>query len=267
MADVYDFSFAHASIGPAELGDAGAVGWIGYVASDRRKSITRDEVHRLWDAGLPGALVHEETVDFRSWNGDLANRLADAIGWPADRPIYYAVDRNEPTSAYREISSRLGLQPGRPKGIYGGKGLIHRCLDDGTAVVGWATNATSFDNGDHDQRGIALQQLFGQSSIPQTDRNLVFLDDWGQAPIAQQPQPPQEEPVRIGVMVTPIDPNHPHFTEVVYVAEGSSVAVHVPDPHMIDVYRFIGVGGPVPIESEWFDALAIIQPGHLKIPT
>jgi hypothetical protein len=59
-------------------------------------------------------------------------------------------------------------------------------------------------------------------------------------------------------MVTPHDQKHPHHGQVWYVFGGTSMANLVSSPTMIDVYRFIGVGGPVEISSEWFNNLTLM---------
>lgn len=177
--EVYDFSFAHATLSPESFIGTGAAGVIGYVGADPAKCITPDEVAAYRAAGLAVGLVHERGADYTTWDGAAANRAADAIGFPADRPIYYACDRDVPRTEFLQVQAALEAQPGpRPKGIYAGKALVCHMLVGQIAVVGWGTSATSWDHGGCDL--LALQQHFGGSPVPQTDRNTVLLPDWGQ---------------------------------------------------------------------------------------
>lgn len=195
--EVYDVSFDHSAVKPAQLVAVGAAGVIGYVGSDPRKCITRPEVDAFNAAGLAVATVHENTTSWRTWNGAAANRACDALGQPADRPIYYADDESETPGAHPAIAAALAAQPGpRPKGFYGPAAAVEYMLEHGAATHGWLTSATSWDPGPAPLA--CLRQLYaGQEhtphgivqrpTIPGTDTNIVLLPDWGQWPLTSSP--------------------------------------------------------------------------------
>lgn len=238
MDSAYDFSFSPPTA--QQVLAAGGVGVIGYVSRDPRKNWTLPTYQEFGQLGLGRAVVHENTVDYHSWDWHLANQQCDLLRFPISRPIFYAVDESVPVTAYPDVALLLSKQLGRPRGIYGGKGLCHFCLDKGVAVIAWATNATSFDNGDHSQARIALQQLYGQSSVPGTDRNLVLSSDWGQDNYRGGP------PVatKIGTMYRDPRTTGPTAGWIIYVEEHSSLGTHLA-PESVDAYKFFGAEGPI----------------------
>lgn len=195
--EVYDVSFDHAVVKPAQYRAAGGIGVIGYVGGDPKKCVTRPEVDAFHAAGLVVATVHERTASWTSWDGKAANAAADLLGQPLDRPIYFASDTDIAPGDYPKVSARLASEPGpRPKGIYGESGLVEFCLDAGTATHGWLTSATSWSSAPAPRA--CLRQLYAGKEytargvvqhpvIPGTDTNLVLLEDWGQWPIASTP--------------------------------------------------------------------------------
>lgn len=223
--------------------------------STRPKIVTPREAAEIKTAGLGLVLVWEQGATDATWDAAEANRQADALGFPADRPIYYAEDVDVPSSSYPSVAGKLRGLTGRPKGIYGESGLVEHCVSTGAAVTGWiaASSAWSRDAAP----SAALRQLVS-NLVPGADENLILADDYGQWPAPTAAHPTPEVPML--TMVIPKDyPDgkpHPHRGEI-WVCEGIT-ASHVSSPHMVTVYQYIGVAGPTEIEAEWFDNLALL---------
>lgn len=186
-----DYSFARPD--PDSLKFAGYVGVMRYLAPDvgsmRGKILRADELGRLHAAGLAVGLVWEAGATRSSWNGVEANKQADALGFPVDRPIYFACDSDVPDAQWDAVGVCLDALSGpRPKGIYGGAGLVQAMLDRGHATFGWVSGARSWDHG-HKAPGAHLQQLVG-APISGTDENVVLQPDFGQWPA---PTPSEED--------------------------------------------------------------------------
>lgn len=250
IGPVFDVSFAHATVKPAQLVAADASGVIGYVdsgpGSDPRKLVTRPEAEAFRAAGLAVGLVHERTASWRSWNSTAANAGADALGAPATTAIYYAADTDLSPGEYSAVAGTLGLMGGRPRGIYGESGLVQYCLDHGAARFGWVAAASAWS---HDPAPSAhLRQLVG-NTIPGTDRNVVQRPEWGQ----WSTDLPGETVML--TMVTP-PPGHAHAPEV-WLADGNQ-ATWVASGDQIHLYQFLGIPGPTQIGGPWFDDLALL---------
>jgi hypothetical protein len=282
VVSVFDYSFER----PA-LGDLGNVGVMRYFANDNQfthgKILRSDELTRLHNAGLRVGLVWEHGKDQQTWDGREANRLADELGIPTWVPIYYALDLAPGNFAV--IGAALDALPGpRPKGLYGGGPIVKWALDTGRVTFGWIANAADWSgvDTDHghrpplevraDMRATApnahLLQLRHEDGpqLAGTDTNVVMNPNWGGwHPTMTQP-PLEEEPVNAGTMVTPMDPKHPHHGEIWYVFEGTSMANWVSSPDMVNIYRFIGVAGPIEIGSEWFNNLTLLPHGQIISP-
>lgn len=148
-----DYSYSRPD--PAALKRAGkhfAVRYVGTPSS--RKSLTRDEVKALQNAGLDIVAVYETTAGFMlNESGYEAAKTAYAhaqqCGMPADRPIYYALDINPNTLTDAQWQRvRLFLHDaGRFTGphlvgIYGGFTAISGLVGV-YAKYGWQTYAWS----------------------------------------------------------------------------------------------------------------------------
>jgi hypothetical protein len=279
---VFDYSF-----GRPAISDLGSDGVMRYLAHDNTKThdkiLRADELARLHDGGLRVGLVWEHGKSFDTWDGREANRLASAMGFPEWVPIYYALDLAP--GDFAAIGAALDSLPGpRPKGLYGGGPVVKWALDVGHVSFGWIANAPDWSgvDTDHghrppleiraDMRATApnahLLQL-RHNDGPQlegTDTNIVMNANWGGwHPTMTEPMR-EEEPVNAGTMVTPKDRKHPHHGEVWYVFAGTSMANWVSSPHMVDIYRFVGVAGPVEIVSEWFNNLTLLPHGPITTP-
>lgn len=255
---VLDWSFSRPNLHAVKAMGYEAAGR--YLAPDNAathgKIIFKPEYDAILAVGMGVFLVWEQTVSDASWNAPMANQQADALGFPKDRPIYYAVDTDVPVSEYARISAKLGSLPGRPKGIYAEHGLVQRCLSDGTAKYGWLTSATAWSR---DAAPDAHLRQLVSNLVPGADENIILKDDYGQHPAPDSSTPPEDDDMPM-TMVTPQDyPDgkpHKHKGEV-WCVSGVS-ATWVSSPAMVGVYNYIGVGGPIPISAEWFDNLCLL---------
>lgn len=183
-----DYSFARP--GAAAIKGAGYNFVCRYLASDSGKRITADEVADFQSNNLAIVLVFEDNAN-QALNGNSqgvrdaqeAQAQADAIGFPSDRPIYFAVDFDARDEQQTQIDDYLRgaasvLTPDRV-GVYGGFYVIKRCSENGTAKWFWQTLAWSggqqFDGNHLYQNG---ESDFGGG----TDVNEAKQIDYGQWP-------------------------------------------------------------------------------------
>jgi hypothetical protein len=190
MAQVLDYSagFPGAYV-IKQAGYAGAVRYIGY--PDRAKCTTRGELKDFTAAGIGMALVFENNAT--DWRGGFgtgqasarrARDHANAIGFPADRPIYMAVDQDVDTaSAFQTMVEYLrgastSLGGVHLTGVYGEVDVINRARDAGVATWFWQTAAWSRGR----RTEAHLFQRIGTVNVGGIgcDINDVLQDDWGQ---------------------------------------------------------------------------------------
>ncbi len=195
MPQVLDYSAGFP--GAAAIVNAGYVGAVRYIGfPERRKCTTAAELAELARAGLGMALVYEDTAgDWRSGfergrqAGTRARRHADAIGFPADRPIYMAIDQDVVTDA--ELRSMVAYLDGATRslggaaltGVYGEFDVCARAHVAGVAEWFWQCRAWSGTP----VRLFAARHLFQRvgtvtvDGIP-CDINDVLSADYGQYP-------------------------------------------------------------------------------------
>ena len=192
MARVLDYSAGIPGAAAIKrAGYAGAVRYIGF--PDRTKCTNRDELRDFTARGLDMALVYEDNAD--DWRagfargraaGRRAREHANAIGFPAGRPIYLAVDRDVVTPAefntmveyLRGAAQALGVNL---TGVYGEHDVMVRAQRAGVAKWFWQTRAWS---GTPPQLypGRHLYQHPGRVQVGgiECDFNDVLKTDWGQ---------------------------------------------------------------------------------------
>lgn len=206
MLQVVDYSWARPT--PQAIRDFGYVGAIRYLSYDASKNLSIAERDALWAAGLAIGLVWETTAS-RAGAGHgagvedarEANRQADWLQWPGDRPLYYAVDYDtgpEAVSAYFHGANSVG---GRPVGVYGSYRVIEGIVGGGISPWGWQCAAWSGDGwgtgGSIQGRRVSVHarifQLAGQVMGGQCDANDVLQPDWG----GWAPAPTPEDMLRI----------------------------------------------------------------------
>ena len=137
MADLY-IDYSRARPGVELIKSLGCVGAVRYL-SDRNltdsstnpKDITAAEAQKLLDAGLKLALVWETTATragagFEAGVADAkaAEAQADALGYPADAVIFYAVDYETTPTVVTPYFTGINSVAKRPVGVYGGVKII-----------------------------------------------------------------------------------------------------------------------------------------------
>jgi hypothetical protein len=161
------------------------------------KTLTRAEAETLTAGGLWIVAVWESTAA-RALAGTGAGqadavealRQAKALGMPADRPIYFAVDFDAQPSDQPKIDAYLsgaGNVLGRDRmGMYSGIGPMIRCFDAGLITYGWQTYAWS--GGKWDSRA-QIQQYKNEASLAgaDVDFNRAMVLDYGQWKIGESP--------------------------------------------------------------------------------
>ncbi len=192
-----DYSWSHP--GGAAIKAAGFEFAARYLSHDRSgKTIEQAEVDDLHNNGVSIVLVWEEGAqNALGGNGqgvadaETALTQADALGFPGNLPIYFAVDfdatpeQQGPIDDYlRGAASVIGAAR---VGVYGGYYVVKRCFENGTAVYGWQTLAWS---GGQVLDGAHLYQNGGQAFGGGSDIDEALKDDYGAWSAAPPPPPP-----------------------------------------------------------------------------
>ena len=193
MSQVLDYSSGFP--GAAAIGLAGYVGAVRYIgAPGNPKCTTVEELEDFEAHGLGMALVFERAQ--RDWaDGYAAGQLAaavarnhaDGVGFPPDRPIYFAIDTDIVSAAdfstvidyVRGACSVMGAER---TGVYGEYDVCRRVASSGYARYYWQCRAWS---GTPPQRYAGqLYQSGRQVTVAGVvcDENDVLSDDWGQHP-------------------------------------------------------------------------------------
>lgn len=178
--------------GAQRLKDAGLFGAVRYIGfPGRQKCTTVAELRDFTNANIGMALVFENnTTDWRGGfttgqaSGRTARDHANAIGFPADRPIYMAVDQD--VVATGEFGTMIEYLRGAGTslggayltGVYGEADVIDRARDAGVAAWFWQTVAWSRGR----RTAAHLFQHVGTVTVNGVvcDLNDVLVDDWGQ---------------------------------------------------------------------------------------
>lgn len=170
-------------------GYAGAVRYIGF--PDRRKCTTRNELNDFDANDLGMALVYEDkATDWQggAQQGQAAGRRArdhaNAIGFPADRPIYMAVDQDVVSAGQFATmieylrGASLSLSGSALTGVYGEADVIDRAREAHVASYFWQTAAWSRGR----RTSAHLFQRIGTVNVGGIgcDINDVLQEDWGQ---------------------------------------------------------------------------------------
>lgn len=189
--DVLDYSSGWPA--PSAIKATRYVGIVRYIGTPgRSKNLTRTEASAMRAAGIPIALVYEDTAGWMTRGagaGESAARaaLADAADCGVGvRNVYFACDVDVTSAA--QMGSVADCLDGAARvlgrartGVYGEADVIDAMLGAGHATWGWQTRAWS--GGRLSARAHLLQQI-GYVSVGgvQCDRNTVLNDDWGQWP-------------------------------------------------------------------------------------
>lgn len=197
---ILDYSFARPDVG--RMVREGFGGVVRYISPNAPKNLSISERDALRAAGLAIGLVWEwyaeRPLDGRAAghaDAQAALNQANALGFPNDRPIYFAVDwdaREDQQGIINEyFAGVLEVLPKSRVGIYAGYHVVKRTLNAGLVEFAWQTYAWS--GGQWDDRAQLRQVLNGQWN-GSVDFNESTKDDWGQwradVPVNQTPSTP-----------------------------------------------------------------------------
>jgi hypothetical protein len=170
MSQLVDYSFARPN--PAAIKAAGYIGAMRYISSGvSGKNLTTGERDRLLSAGLGIGLVWEDSAAKAGqgyfvglMDGQKANARANDLGYPANCPIFYAVDYDAAAANVVPYFNGVLSAGGRPVGVYGSANVV-----DGIYVpYKWQTVAWSHGRVSSQ---IHLYQRVGGALISGTDVN------------------------------------------------------------------------------------------------
>lgn len=200
---VADFSWARPPVGDLKAHFAGVARYLGAGAG---KLLTKPEMDEYLAAGLAVAVVWETSAHrmdggFPAGAQDAheANAQADALGWPADRPIFFANDQNAATQAHVDYMRGAKGTSARPVGVYGNAALIDACWLLG---IGYGWHVSTW--GPRTGHACLSQEANWPSPVAGTDLNVALRADWGQHPFAA---PAQQEDQDMQIW---IDTTAPH---------------------------------------------------------
>lgn len=189
-----DYMYA-AGQSPAAIKSFGYVGVMRYLAPlPNSKVMTKAEAFALHAAGLGIGLVWEWTNN-RAGAGAAAGTVdaqraeaqADALGYPSDCPIFYAIDYDVGGPAVAPYFQGIAQAARRPVGVYGPRPAVDWMIANRLAVYGW--QAAGWVHG-ADSQVAHLKQLVGSKLIPNTDVNEMLkpFPTWGLAdPVTNKP--------------------------------------------------------------------------------
>jgi hypothetical protein len=154
-SETIGFDFSWTKPDPAAMADAGYEFAIGYVSPNPAKNLSARQVAAYQDVGISVGLVWESTagraLDGRAAgerDGRAAEKQANALGYPVDAVIFFAVDKNtgrDDRPAIREYAEAFNGATRRPVGIFGEADVIDHFVTPGEPPVqyGWQTAAWS----------------------------------------------------------------------------------------------------------------------------
>jgi len=173
-----------------------------YLSNSPSKNIDEAEAADLRSNGIDVVVVWETTA-MRALDGQAAGsqdaaaarEQADALGFPADAPIYFAVDfdaseaQQAPIDAY--LSAAGSVLGADLVGVYGGFYVVERCFENGTATFGWQTGAWS---GGQVSDQAHIYQRIGQVTVGGTECDVdeALQDNFGQWPADGSTPPPND---------------------------------------------------------------------------
>lgn len=174
-----DYSFARPSVSALQPDD----GVLRYVSHEPGKNLTVAEAKTLRAAGKWIALVFEDGAQ-RALDGaaagkadaEFANQQADALGYPKDAVIFYAVDFDAtPGQVTAYFDGAKSVPGGRPVGAYGSIKITGIKL----ASYNWQTSAWS--GGAVDGSANLYQRQRPTHPVPGCDENVLLnpFPAWG----------------------------------------------------------------------------------------
>lgn len=188
MAKGLDYSWGRPNL--QQVKDAGYSFVVRYLAAaGNGKEITKPEAEAIRAMGLGLALVYEQYAA-RPKEGRAAGKTdaqtalnqARAVGFPDDRPIYFAVDWDTTEADQAAIDEYLRgaaeIIGANRVGVYGSFYVVERCKTNGSATWFWQTYAWS--GGQISKYAHFRQYLNGQNvGGAAVDLNETYKDDFG----------------------------------------------------------------------------------------
>lgn len=181
---VLDYSWARPTADAVAKVAEGVIRYISYDTSG--KNLSAGEYQALKDAGLKVALVWEngaadalsDKVKGRQDATD-AERMADALGYPANGVIYYAVDTNAKNDS-RVTDYFVGVNEvaKRPVGFYGGDNPAFALKLYGLVQKVWQAAAASWSDIFPHPDAELVQQVGNSTGLSNVDVNFVQHDGW-----------------------------------------------------------------------------------------
>jgi Domain of unknown function (DUF1906) len=154
-SETIGFDFSYTKPPPGPMADAGYEFAIGYVSPNPAKNISAGLMAAYRDAGIGVGLVWESTAGRAlagraagKQDGRAAEEQANALGYPVDAVIFFAVDKNTTRAdrpAIREYAEAFSGATRRPVGIFGEADVLDHFVTPGKKPVqyGWQTVAWS----------------------------------------------------------------------------------------------------------------------------
>lgn len=204
MTLILDYAWQHPD--PALIKSDGYDGVMRYLSPDGSKNLSRAEAAALHAAGLSIGLVWESTAaraaeGYAAGIADAAEAEAQAIilGYPANAPIFYAVDYDAAPGAVAPYFDGVRFASHHPVGVYGSLRVVEAIHSSGVPYmwqsVAWSGGVVS---------GVAhLYQRLTPTRpvIPGSDENVVLhpFPMWtaGGVPPVDNHQPPTEGTIAV----------------------------------------------------------------------
>lgn len=142
-----DYSFTHPT--PSAIRAAGYAGVLRYVSPTPQKNLSAPERDALWVARLGILLAWESTAARASTGGRAggeadgvtATQQADALGYPAGAPIFFAVDEDVTWAAVSDYMAGVKAACPYDVRVYGSAAIVDAAW--ATYAMGWQTEAWS----------------------------------------------------------------------------------------------------------------------------
>ncbi len=249
MAKVADYSWARPA--PAALVASGFTAVLRYLSHEPAKNLSPGERDALHAAGLAVGLVWESTAN-RALSGYAAGRAdardanaqADALGFPAAKVLFYAVDISTGPGPVTDYFRGVEDAGGRPVGVYGTYDVIEGLVGSGFVSCGWQCAAWSGtgsgSGGSYDGRRLSRHACLFQRAAAvlggSVDENVVLMDP---SPWAWHPNQPTI--TKESLMGRPV--HCPNMNDA-HANSGDAQWMLVHDGNGKERRRFLGPGEP-----------------------
>lgn len=176
--EVPGFDCSYTKPGWVEMRSGGYKFMIGYVSPKSEKNLSAGNIADYRNAGMAVGLVWEsaagralEGAAAGGADGAEADRQADALGYPTDAVLFFAVDVDTTSGNFGAIGAYAGAfnqATKRPVGIYGEFDVIEQFVTPGQQPVqyGWQTAAWSRDPNTAQPRLSGKANLYQRTGHP-----------------------------------------------------------------------------------------------------